>query len=267
MFGLGFIFGPVLGGVLGAVHLRSPFFVAAALALANCLYGFWILPESLPPARRNSAARYRLNPLGGKSHLRAYPLVAGLAAAFFFSSLANRGLENVWVLFTSYRFGWGKLTNGLALGLVGAMAAVVQGLLGRRIIASLGKRRTVLLGLSVSALAFLGYGLASHGWMVVAIIMFGAFGGLTGPAIQTIIAGEVAAADQGKIQGALTSLMSLTNIVAPTLFTTYLFSVYTSQQAPLRLPGVPFFVGSGFLLIALLAVQRVFRQIPEREEP
>ncbi len=178
-------------------------------------------------------------------------------------SLAQRGLESVWVLFTSYRFGWDEQTNGLTLGLVGLMAAIVQGLLVRPTIARWGERRTVTLGLAISSLAFLGYGLATQGWMVPCIIVFGAFGGITGPAIQSLVAGSVDPSDQGKIQGALTSLLSLTNIIAPLFFTAGLFSYFTSPQAAIRLPGAPFLCGSALLVVAWLIVQRVFQRIPE----
>lgn len=263
MFGLGFIFGPALGGVLGEYHLRLPFFVAAGLALLNWLYGFFILPESLPVENRSGLTLAKLNPLGTVKRLRAYPIVAGLAIAFFCMSLAQRGLENVWVLFTSFQFGWDEKTNGLTLGLVGLTAIVVQGFLVRPIIGRFGERRTAMLGLAVSAVAFLCYGLASQGWMVPCIIVFGSFGGVTMPAIQSIVAGNVEPSEQGKVQGALTSLMSLTNIIAPLFFTAGLFAYFTSEQAVFRLPGAPFLVGSVLWVTALLVAWRVFRRFPE----
>ncbi len=262
MFGLGFIFGPALGGLLGGIHLRLPFFVSAGLALANWLYGFFILPESLPLEKRSSLSLAKANPLGTLKRLRTYPIVGALAIAFACTSLAHRGLENVWVLYTGFRFGWNEQTNGLTLGLVGLMAALVQGLLVRPVIETLGERRTAMVGLAISAIAFLLYGLAFQGWMVLCIIVFGAFGGVSGPAIQSIVAGAVDPSDQGKIQGALTSLMSLTNIIAPLFFTAGLFSYFTSKQAPLLLPGAPFFVGSALLLVALLVTRSVFRRFP-----
>ncbi len=231
MFGLGFICGPALGGLLGGIHLRLPFFVAAALALLNWSYGFFVLPESLPTEHRSSFRLSKANPFGSLKLLNNYPIVAGLAAAFVCMSLAQRGLENVWVLYTGFRYGWSETTNGLVLGLVGVMAALVQGGLVRPTISRIGERRTVMLGLGVSTLAFLGYGSASQGWMVPCVIVFGAFGGVTGPAIQSIVAGAVRPSDQGKTQGALTSLMSLTNIIAPLLFTAGLFSYFTSDRA------------------------------------
>ncbi|MCA8982724.1 MAG: TCR/Tet family MFS transporter [Planctomycetaceae bacterium] len=262
MFGLGFIFGPALGGLLGSQNLRIPFFVAAGLSLVNWLYGYWILPESLPREKRSSFTLAKANPLKTVERLQAYPLVAGLALAFCFMSLAHRGLENVWVLFMHYRFGWDPQKNGLALGLVGVMAALVQGLLVARIISSLGERRTILLGLLISTLTFLCYSLATAGWMIPVIIVFGAFGGVTGPALQSLVAETVESSDQGKIQGALTSLVSLTNIIAPLFFTAGLFSYFTSEEAIFKFPGAPFLVGACLLLAAFGISLQVFRKSP-----
>src|SRR6056297_566463 len=219
MFGLGFIIGPALGGLLGGVSLRLPFFVSAGLALVNWLYGYFILPESLPPEKRSELNLWKANPLGSVGKLKQYPLVAGLSVAYLCASLAQRGLENVWVLHGGFRYGWDELTNGLALGLVGLMALIVQGGLVRPTIRRFGERRVAVFATLISAAAFLGYGLASQGWMVPPIIVLGSLGGLAGPAIQSIVAATVRSNDQGKVQGALTSLISLTNIAAPLIFT------------------------------------------------
>ena len=261
-FGLGFTMGPALGGVLGAIHLRLPFFVAAALALVNWLYGFFVLPESLAPEHRRAVSFRNMNPIASLRRLRAYPLVAGLAFAVLFSSLAQRGMENVWVLHAGYRYGWNTQTNGLTLALVGVMAILVQGLLVRPAVRRLGERRTIMLGLTVSTLAFLGYGLASEGWMVLVIIVFGALAGLAMPAIQGLVAGTVGPSEQGEIQGALTSLTSLTSIFAPLIFTAGLFSFFTSSAAPMALPGAPFLLGSILFAVSLVVLIRLFRRIP-----
>ncbi|QDV67008.1 Tetracycline resistance protein, class C [Rosistilla carotiformis] len=265
-FGMGFIIGPALGGLLGAFDLRLPFFVAAGLALVNWLYGYFILPESLPPERRSSFTLAKANPLGSLQRLRQYPIVAGLAVAIVCTSLAQRGLENVWVLYTGYRFDWNQQTNGLALGLVGLMAMLVQGGLVRPTIKRFGERRTVLIGVTISFIAFLGYGSATQGWMIPCIIIFGGFGGVSGPAMQSLIAGAIDPSEQGKVQGALTSLISLTNVIAPTFFTAGLFSYFISDAAPVHLPGIPFYVGAGLIFTALLIIRRVFRRIPETEQ-
>jgi DHA1 family tetracycline resistance protein-like MFS transporter len=266
MFGLGFIVGPSLGGILGWFDLRLPFFVAAFLALVNWLYGFFILPESLPPEHRSSFSLRKANPIGALVHLRKYPLVAGLSVVFVCTSLAQRGLESVWVLYTSFRYDWDMLTNGLALGLVGLTSTSVQGGLVRPMVKKFGERRTAKIGIAVSATAFLGYGLASEGWMIPCIIVFGSLGGVAGPAIQSIVAGTVSPTEQGKTQGALTSLMSLTAIIAPLLFTAGLFSYFTSPAAMFSLPGAPFLTGSILVFTALIVIRRVFLRFPAEDD-
>lgn len=265
MFGLGFIFGPALGGVLGGINIRLPFFASAGLAFVNCAYGYFVLPESLPKHKRSSFTLAKANPFGTIGRLRAYPIISGLTVAFICLSLAQRGLENVWVLYTGYKFGWGEMTNGLVLGLVGVTAAIVQGGLVRPIIARIGERKAIVMGTAVSSVAMLCYGLATQGWMMPVIIIFGSLGGITGPAIQSIIAGEVDSSEQGKIQGALTSLMSMTNIFAPLIFTAGLFSYFTSEDAVVRLPGSPFLLGSLLLLVALFVAISVFKRYPASE--
>ena len=261
-FGLGFIFGPALGGVLGGISLRLPFLVSAVLVLINWLYGYFVLPESLPAEQRSGFSWRKANPVGSVLQLRAYPLVAGLAVSFVFSSLAQRGLENVWVLYTGFRFGWDERTNGLTLALVGVMAVIVQGGLIRPIIKAIGERRTILLGLLVSTLSFTLYGLAYQGWMMLVIIIFGALSGIALPAIQGLVAGSVPPSEQGKIQGALTSLVSLTAIFAPLIFTSGLLGYFTSEQAPFSLPGAPFFLGALLFVTAFIVLQRVFKRMP-----
>ncbi len=263
MFGIGFIIGPTLGGWLGGIDIRLPFFAAAGLSLLNWLYGFFILPESLPLESRSTFSLAKANPLGSIGNLRMYPVVAGLAIAFICSSLAQRGLENVWVLYTGYRFHWDEVTNGTTLGLVGLMAVIVQGGLVRPIVSRFGARRVAIFATLLSSVAFLGYGLSSQGWMIPIVIVFGAMGGLAGPAIQSIVAGQVPPSDQGKIQGALTSLIGLTSVVAPLIFTTGLFGYFTSSSAVFPLPGAPFFLGSGLLLVAAFVLSRVFASFPD----
>ncbi len=263
MFGLGFTIGPALGGFLGGYELRLPFFVAAGLALVNWLYGYFVLPESLPADKRSAFTLANANPLGALRRVRVYPMVAGLAAVFACKSLAQRGLENVWVLYTDFRYGWDASMNGYALGLVGIMAVVVQGGLVRPTVRRLGERGTVLVGTLVGAFSFLGYGLASNGWIIPGIIVFGAFAGVSGPAIQSLVTSHVDESEQGKIQGALTSLTSLTNIIAPILFNTILFSYFISDDAPVKVPGAPFFLGFFLLLLSIAIAIRVFRKFPE----
>ncbi len=263
MFGLGFTIGPALGGLLGGISLRLPFFVAAGLALVNWLYGYFIVPESLAIDKRSRFTLQGANPFGAIRRLGAYPMVAALAAVFVCKSLAQRGLENVWVLYTGYRFDWNAATNGLALGLVGVMAIIVQGGLVRPVIKRFGERGAVIGGTIISAIAFAGYGLASEGWMIPVIIVFGAFGGVAAPAIQSLVTGSVSETEQGKIQGALTSLTSLTNIIAPLFFNTFLFSYFISNKAPFELPGAPLLAGSILLTASIFIAISVFRRFPK----
>ncbi|MEZ4632216.1 MAG: TCR/Tet family MFS transporter [Deinococcales bacterium] len=262
-FGLGFIFGPALGGILGNIWIRLPFLVAGILSLLNWLYGFFILPESLSPEKRNSQIAWKkANPVGSIFLLRNYPLVGGLAIIFILISLAQRGLETVWVLYTSYKFNWSELQNGLALTLVGVMAALVQGFLIRLIVPKIGERQAVLLGLSISVFSFAAYGLATKGWMMLIVIVISGLSGIAGPAVQSMVAGSVEPQEQGKVQGALTSLVSLSSIAAPLIFTGGLFAYFTSDAAPFKLPGAPFFVGALLFLISIFLMQALFKRYP-----
>ena len=252
MFGLGFIVGPSLGGLLGSVHLRLPFFAAAGLALVNWMYGFLVLPESLTPdrRRRDSLSWARLGPNSILARLTRYPVVAALALVFGIKGFAQRGLETTWVLYTASKFGWSEATNGLALGWVGLSALVVQGGLVRPVVKRFGERRTLLFGITVSAVAFLAYSLVPAGWMVAVIIPFGALGGLAGPAIQSIVTRTVALDEQGEIQGALTSVTSLGSVLAPLFFTSFLFSTFSAEDASLRFPGMPLLVGAALIAVS-----------------
>ena len=261
-FGLGFIFGPAIGGLLGSIDLRLPFFASAGLALVNWLYGFFVLPESLPPEKRGPFRWRKANPVGSLHVLRSYPLVAGLTAAFVFVILAQRGLETVWVLYTGHKFGWDERANGLSLALVGIMSAIVQGGLVQPVIKRIGERRAVLYGLVIAVFTFLGYGLATAGWMLLAFIVIGSVSGVAGPAIQSLVAGAVPPEDQGKVQGGIQSLMSLTSILAPLIFTAGLFSYFTSASAPVQLPGAPFLLGAVMYALAFWSVLRLFRRMP-----
>ena len=258
MFGIGFTLGPTIGGLLGAVSLRLPFFVAAGLSLANFVYGYFQLPESLPPEKRSKIELWKLNPVASIGSLRVYPLVASLAVVFVLKAFAQRGLENVWVLYTGYKFGWSALANGLALGMVGIMAIIVQGGLVKPVITRFGPRRTIVLATLISATAFAGYGLATQTWMIPWIIVFGSLGGLAGPAIQSLVTSTVDESNQGRVQGAITSLTSITAIAAPLFFNSFLFSYFVSEDAPTRLPGAPLLVGSLLQLIAAVIAFAIF---------
>lgn len=260
-FGLGFIFGPAIGGLLGGFGLRIPFYAAAGTALIGAIYGILFLPESLPPENRRPFAWRSAVPLRSLGVLNAYPLVAGIAVSFLFFSLAQRGLETIFVLYTDYRYAWGPSENGLALALVGVMTAIVQGGLVRPTVARLGERTTILVGLGISTLGFVGYALASQGWMLLGVIAFASLGAIAGPAIQGLVAGTVPSREQGAVQGSLTSLQSLTSVIAP-LIAGGIFARFSGDGAWVELPGAPLFLGAIFLLVGLVWALRTFRRHP-----
>jgi DHA1 family tetracycline resistance protein-like MFS transporter len=261
-FGLGFILGPAIGGLLGELGLRVPFYAAAVVVMLNWLYGYFVLPESLAPEDRRPFELGRANPLGGVLALRRFPIVAGLAVAFIFFSLAQRGLEVVWVLYTEYRYGWSEGQNGLALALVGLMAAVVQGGLVRPAVQRFGERGTILIGLSITTVGFVLYGLSWQGWMLLAVVVVSSLGGIAGPSIQGLVAGAVPANEQGNVQGSIASLLSLTAVAAP-LIAGNLFGAFSGEHALAEIPGMPFFSGALFAVVALLLVRRTLRRNPE----
>ncbi len=258
-FGLGFIAGPALGGLLGNVNLRLPFVVAAVLALLNWLYGLFVLPESLPRAERRAVSWGRSNPVGSLLALRSYPVLLGLTSTVFLVHLAHGALPSTWVLYTGYRYGWGPAEVGGSLAVIGIMAAVVQGGLVRVIVPRLGERRAMVVGLGISAMNFLAYGLATQGWMIYVVLVLGSIGAIGGPAVQALISKGVPANEQGAMQGALASLTSVAGIIGP-LLATGLFAYFISERAPVRLPGAAFFMSSALVLAGLALALASFRR-------
>lgn len=250
MFGLGFIAGPALGVALGGFSVRAPFLLAGLLALVNGLFGLFVLPESLSPEQRRPFSWRRANPIGAFHALALNPTVLGLAVAFFFLGLAQRGLENVWMGHAEHRYAWTRGQAGISLVLVGLMAAIVQGGLVRRIIPALGERRTLHWSVIVGFISFVLYGFASRGWMLYAIIPLNALAGLAGPAMLSLLTRATPASEQGLLQGGLGSVRSLTDILGP-LAASYLFSAFTRPEAPVQLPGSPFLLGALFQLVCL----------------
>ncbi len=260
-FGLGFIFGPALGGWLGDYGLRVPFIAAGVLTLLNWLYGFFILPESLKVENRRRFQLGRANPVGALLQLRRHRLVLGLSFSYFLSGLAHQVYPSIWVLYTGYRYGWGTKQTGLSLALVGLMTAIVQGGLTRRVIPKIGERRAALFGFGVMAVALTGYGLAPEGWIVYPIIVFGSLSGLAVPAIQGMISRTVGDDEQGGIQGTLTALQSVAGATGP-LLATAVFGFFLSDQAPAVVPGAPFFLSSALAVMAGFLAARSFRRNP-----
>lgn len=267
-FGLGFILGPALGGVLQAVGtsavnaefgLRLPFIVAGVLTLVNWLYGLLVLPESLVPENRRDFSWARANPVGALLDLRRHPVVIGLAATYFLVSLAHQAFPATWVLYTENRFGWTSIQTGLSLALVGLTAALVQGGLTRVVIPRLGERKAVVVGLSISAMAFVAYGLANHGWMFYALIVVGSLGGISNPAVQGLISRSVGANEQGGVQGSLAGLQSVAGFLGIQL-SSRLFGYFIRPEAPVQLPGAAFFGGAILMAFGLALAIRSFRK-------
>lgn len=254
-FGLGFIIGPVIGGLLGEYGPRVPFFAAAALTLLNVLYGFFILPESLPPEERRPFSWNRANPLGTLQEMRKYPVLVGLAGALVLLYLSSHATQSTWTFYTMEKFDWSEREVGYSLGFVGLMVAIVQGGLTRAIIPRIGAQRAVFVGFTFYIIGFLGFAFADAGWMMFAWVVPFSLGGLAGPALQGIMSNQVPKNAQGELQGAVTSLVSLSAIVGPPVMT-YLFGYFTSDAAPFYFPGAPFFAGALLVLGSALWAMR-----------
>jgi MFS transporter, DHA1 family, tetracycline resistance protein len=251
VFGIGFAFGPLLGGALGEWHLRAPFMFSACLAFINFFYGLLVLPESLPAEHRREFSWKRANPLGALLVVRRHEGVLPLLAVAALLNLAQFSLHVTWVFYTSYRFGWQPLDVGKSLAFVGMLAIVVQGALIGPFVRRFGEVNTLLIGVACASAAFAGYGLASHGWMMYAAMIPGAFGGLVGPAAQAMLTRRMGPKNQGLGQGMVSSLGALCQVLAPILGS-YLFGRFSGPHAIAEIPGISFLVGSTLCVVALM---------------
>ena len=242
-WGLGFILGPVIGGVLGEYGPRVPFFAASALACANVLYGFFVLPESLPRESRRPFAFARANPIGAFKQMRRHPGVVLLFGAIILYQIAHDANPSTRTYYTMLKFEWTERDVGFSMGVLGLSIMLVQGLLIRFVIPRLGDRLTVLAGLIVMAFGYLGFSLATEGWMMLVFIIPFALGSLAMPALRSILSKRVGPEAQGELQGVMSSLVSLTAIIAP-VFLTQLFGYFTSLEAPIYFPGAAFFAAA-----------------------
>ena len=249
VFGVGFIVGPLIGGLLGPFGARVPFIASAVLALLNWLYGYFILPESLKPEHRRPFDWKRANPIGSLVKLKKYPVVTGLAASLVLIYLSAHAVQSNWSYYTIEKLGWNERMVGWSLAAVGLAAAVVQGGLVRIIIPKLGQARSVYTGFGFSSIGLALYSIASRSWMMFAFTAVYCLGGIAGPALQGIISGQVPPNEQGELQGALTSLASLTSIAGP-LVMSNVFSWFTSPRAPVYFPGAAMLLGSVLVMIA-----------------
>ncbi|MEF2276720.1 TCR/Tet family MFS transporter [Deinococcus sp. YIM 134068] len=266
-FGVGFILGPALGGVLGDIDLRLPFLVAAGLALLNALYGFFVLPESLPPESRGARpGRGVLNPLTPLGALGRYPLVRNLAAAFVLIGLAQQVIFSTWVLFTERVLGWTPTQNGVALAVVGLLSAVVQAGLISVAMRVLGERGAIITGLLFGVVQYVLLGAARSGEMLYASIVLGSLAGIAGPAIQGLISRTVDPTEQGRVQGALTSVQSLVGIVGP-LLATGVFAYFTRPGNTWNEPGAAFYMAALFSLLGTVVAGVVLRRAGKNPAP
>jgi len=257
-FGLGFVIGPALGGLLAGLGTRAPFYAAAILCLLNALYGYFVLPESLSKEHRRPFEWKRANPLGSLKFLKNTPGIGGLAFSFFLIYLAAQAVQGNWNFFTIYRFQWTEGMVGISLAVVGLLVGAVQAGLTRVITPRLGNNKSIYLGLFLYTIGLVLFAFASQGWMMFAFLVPYCLGGIAGPSLQATLAQHVPPSQQGELQGALTSLMSLTTIIGP-LMMNNLFTYFTSENAPFLFPGVSFLLGGLFMLISLLIAWLVLK--------
>jgi DHA1 family tetracycline resistance protein-like MFS transporter len=257
-FGAGFILGPAIGGLLGDIDPRLPFWAAAGLSFANTLYGLLILPESLPRDRRASFRWKSANPLGALRLLRSDRILTGLSVVNFFTQLAHVVLPSTFVLYATYRYGWDAKTVGITLAMVGICAMAVQGAGIGPIVRLFGERWSLLLGLVCGAVGFFIFAIAPTGplsWIGIPVM---SLWGVSGAAIQSLMTKQVAPDQQGQLQGATASVQSVSQLVGPFLFT-LTFAYFIGQQAPVKLPGAPFYVASALVVLAILVAARTLR--------
>ncbi|MEY3678469.1 MAG: hypothetical protein RI924_610 [Bacteroidota bacterium] len=254
-FGVGFIIGPVLGGLLGQYGSRIPFLAAAALALLNFLYGYFILPESLAKSDRRKFVWKNANAINSLIRLKRYPQVLGLVGSLVLVYIASHAIQSVWTYYNMYKFGWNEALVGYSLGFIGLLIAIVQGGLIRIVIPKLGQEKSLYMGLALYSLGYLLFAFAGNSWMMFAFMIPYSLGGIAGPALQGIISTHVPANEQGELQGALTSIMSLTSIFGP-VFMTHLFANFTGGSAWVEFPGAPFMAGSILLFFSSIWAYR-----------
>ncbi len=259
-FGLGFVIGPSIGGILGELGTRVPFMAAAGLSLLNATYGFFVVPESLSPENRRPFTWKRANPFGTLKRILSHKKIVWLVVALFVIYVAANATHANWSFFTIEKFGWSELEIGLSLSFVGVMVAIVQGGLVGPIVKKIGETNAVYTGFAFNAFGLLMMGIVSQSWMVYAVIVPYAFGGLAGPSLQSIMTSQIPKNAQGELQGGLTSVMTLTAIVGPLLMTG-IFRYYTNPDNDIYFPGAPFVMGT---ILALFSIVIVSRSLPKK---
>ena len=265
-FGLGFVLGPALGGLLAIWGIRAPFYAAAGLCLLNCLFGYFYLPESLPKENRRPFEWKRANPFGAFKFLTRHPEIGNLAFSFFLIYLAAQAVQSQWNFFTQYRFHWTNGMVGLSLTVVGVLIGGVQAGLTRVINPRLGNERSIYLGMSFYTIGLVLFAFASQSWMMFAFLVPYCLGGIAGPSLQAVISGHVQPSHQGELQGALTSLMSVTNIIGPIMMAAT-FNYFTSDKAPFYFPGMHFLIGAVCMLMSTIIIYSVLSREKKQTAP
>jgi DHA1 family tetracycline resistance protein-like MFS transporter len=260
MMGLGFILGPAMGGILGDIDLRLPFVASGSLAVVNWIYGFFVLPESLPEQRRTPFDWRKANPVAALQGLIDLKGVGPLVAVIALNTLAQFMLHSTWVLYTTFKFGWGPKETGWSLMVVGVVSVLMQGFLLKHVLKRISPQRLAVIGLCSASLAYAGYGLATESWMLFVIIVLNMFSAATGSTLQSIVSSAASEGIQGRTLGAVSSLNSMMAVLAPVAGAGLLSLVSHAPRGDIRL-GLPFLVGCLIQLLALgLAVWHFQRQ-------
>jgi DHA1 family tetracycline resistance protein-like MFS transporter len=254
-FGMGFVLGPAVGGLLGTVNPRLPFWVAGGLSLMNALYGLVVLPESLAVEHRGRFSWKRANPVGSLALLKRHRALLGMAALLLFGYIAQQSLMNVWVVYADYRYGWTDRTVGFSLAVVGIFSGLVGGLLVKPAVKAMGERGTILLGLIFGSAGYAAFGLSRTGLLFWCAIPFFCLMSLVWPSAQSLMTHGVGPSEQGQLQGAINSVRGLAGLIGPGLFT-YIFSRSIGASAIVHVPGMPFYVAAAMLLVSLVFAER-----------
>jgi len=250
-FGLGFIIGPFLGGILGQYGVKIPFYAAACLSFANFIYGYFILPESLAPENRRKFDIKRANPWGALKQIAKYKQLKYLLLAYVFLYIGSHAVQSTWNYFTMYRFGWTEAMVGYSLALVGILVAIVQAGLAQKAAYFLGLERSIVVGFALYTIGMILFAFASQTWMLFVFLIPYCFGGIAMPNLQSYMVGKVEPNQQGELQGGLTSLMSLTTIIGPIMMTS-VFYYFTTDRAPFVFPGAAFLLGGIMMCVSFI---------------
>ena len=248
-FGMGFVIGPLIGGVLGSYGLRLPFYAAAVLTFLNFLYGYFILPESLSEENRRAFEWKKANPLSTLVKLSKYKNLSVLLLAYFLIYLGAHAVQSNWTYFTMYRFDWSPFTVGISLAVVGVLVGVVQAMLAQKAADRFGLKKSIIYGFLLYTIGMFLFAFATASWMMFAFLIPYCLGGISSPNLQALMVSEVPENEQGELQGGLTSVGSITTIIGPVMMTG-IFYYFTTENAPFHFPGSAFFLGGIFMLIS-----------------